>query len=139
MASRTAVDAGIRDTTAGELRREALACQMDDLNALADAMRVALDDGDSERAAALRASMDRFSLALGWGAASALPAILAYACVGARTDDELFAPAFILASIAPHAPETARLLTRASVDCRALLSRLLSLPPDTAPAGECTP
>jgi hypothetical protein len=121
-AARTASE--ISDADVVDLRRETVACQMEDLNALAEAMVVALNQGDADRADGIGASMDRFVLALGWSVAGVLPGILAYASTRARTPDELFAPAFILKSIAPDHPETANLLARISPDCHALLSRL---------------
>jgi len=97
---------------------------MDDLNALAEALVAALNEGDAERATRIRASMDRFALALGWNPEGTLLAIHAYANKTRRAADDLFGPAFILKRIAPEHPETARLLARISSDCRALLDRL---------------
>lgn len=115
----------ISDATAAELRRDAVACQMDDLNALAEALVAALNEGDEARAAGLRASMDRFVLAFGWSVDGVLPAILAYASV--HRDDELFAPGFVLQSIAPEHPETANLLAKLSPDAQVLLERMRSI------------
>jgi hypothetical protein len=117
----------IPDATAAQLRREAVACQMDDLNALAEAVVTALNEGDKARAAGLRVSMDRFVLALGWNLDGVLPAVLAYA--SEHRDDELFAPGFVLQAIAPEKPETADLLAEVSPDIQALLERLRSIAP----------
>jgi hypothetical protein len=117
----------ISDATAAQLRREAVACQMDDLNALAEAVVTALNEGDEARAAGLRASMDRFVLALGWNVDAVLPAVLAYA--SEHRDDELCAPGFVLQAIAPANPATADLLARLSPDVQALLERLRSVAP----------
>jgi hypothetical protein len=105
-----------------DLRRQAVACQMDDLNALAEAVATALNEGDEERAAGLRASMDRFARAMAWNRDAVLPAILDYA--SKHRDDELFAPTFVLQSIAPASPKTIDLLARLSPDARALLEWL---------------
>jgi hypothetical protein len=115
----------IANATTAQLRREAVACQMDDLNALAEAMVLALNEGDEARAAGLRASMDRFVLALGWNVDAVLPAILAYR--REHRDDELFAPGFVLQALAPENPETADLLATLSPDVQALLERLRSI------------
>ena len=95
---------------------------MDDLNALAEALVSALNEGDDAKAAEIRAPMDRFVLALGWNIDGVLPALVAYA--GQHKDDELFAPAFALRSIAPDCSEAVDLLARLSVDARTLMERL---------------
>jgi hypothetical protein len=112
----------ISSDSADQLRRATVACQMDDLNALAEAVVAALNEGDEARAGELQASMERFVLALAWNVKGVLPAIVAYAST--HQDDELFAPAFALQSIAPRAADTADLLARLSADARALLERL---------------
>jgi hypothetical protein len=98
--------------------------QLDDVNVLAEALIAAFNDKDEARNATIRASLDRYALAMGWSRDKVLPAILAYAHALADGDDDLFAPAFIFKSIAPDHPETAALLARVSPDVRALLARL---------------
>ena len=61
---------------------------------------------------------------MGWSGDKFLPAILAYGEALAEGDDDLFAPAFILKSIAPNRPETMALLARVSQAVRDLLARL---------------
>jgi hypothetical protein len=94
------------------------------VNVLGEALVAALNEKDDSRAANLRASIDRFALAMSWSRDKFLPAILAYANERAEFDDELFAPAFILKSIAPDHLETAALLAKVSQDVRVLLARL---------------
>ena len=94
------------------LRYSVVFHQLDDLNALADALAMASREDDAERIATIRASMDRYALAIGWNVESALPAILAYLDEHSEFDDDLFGPAFILGAIAPERPETAALLAR---------------------------
>jgi hypothetical protein len=105
-----------------DLRRQAVACQMDDLNALAEAVATALNESDEERAAGLRASMDRFTRAMAWNLDAVLPAVLDYA--SKHRDDDLFAPGFVLQSIVPASPDTGNLLARLSPDAQALLEWL---------------
>src|ERR1035437_6382846 len=75
--------------------------QLDDVNVLGEALVAALNDRDDVRIASIRASLERYALAMGWSRDKFLPAILAYACTLADCDDDLFAPAFVLKSIAP--------------------------------------
>ena len=96
--------------------------QLDDVNVLGEAVVAALNDKDDVRIATIRASLDRYALAMGWSRDKFLPDILAYAL--AEGDDDLFAPAFVLKSIAPDRPETAALLAKVSQDVRDLLARL---------------
>jgi hypothetical protein len=98
--------------------------QLDDVNVLAEALLAALNDKDDVRIATIRATLDRYALAMGWSRDKFLPAILAYANALAEGDNDLFAPAFILRSIAPDRAETATLAARISQDVRALLARL---------------
>jgi hypothetical protein len=95
---------------------------MDDLNALAEALVSALNEGDEPKRLELFASMERFVLALGWNVDGVLPAILTYA--SRRRGDELFAPAFALQSIAPERSQTVELLARLSTDAQTLLEHL---------------
>jgi hypothetical protein len=117
---------GISDATIAGLRRESVACQLDDVNAMAESWATALDEKDIERAAAVRAAMERHARALAWNVEGAIPALLAYAEDRRHFGDELFAPAFVLQAIAPDHPETAKLLARISDDCRVLLERALA-------------
>ena len=74
------------------------------MNVLSEALVAALSDKDEVRVATLRASLERYALAMSWSRDKFLPAVLA------EFDDDLFAQAFILKSIAPDQPETASLL-----------------------------
>jgi hypothetical protein len=89
---------------------------------LAEALAVAIRDGDSENEAKLRVSLGRSVVAFRWSANACLPGILAYANVRSDSDDDLFAPAFILTSMAPDQPDTLQLAARLSDDVRALLA-----------------
>jgi hypothetical protein len=95
---------------------------MDDLNALAEALVSAINESDEPKSAELCASLNRFTLALGWNVDGVLPAILTYA--SRHSGDELFAPAFVLRSIAPERPETIDLWGRLSADVQTLLEHL---------------
>ena len=114
----------ISEATLVEWRMDIVTRQLDDVNVLAEAMAAALQDDDVVRVASLRATMARYALAMGWSMKSYLPAIVAYAKEQSEFDDDLFAPAFILKSIAPDNPETAALLAQISHDVRDLLARL---------------
>ena len=105
-------------------RRDLVTRLLDDVNVLAEALVGALNASDDLRTATLRASLDRYALAVGWSKGKFLPAVVAYANKCEEFDDDLFAPAFILKSIAPDHPETAALLAKASQDVRDLLARL---------------
>lgn len=109
------------------LRHSVVFHQLDDLNALADALAMASREDDAERIATIRASLDRYALAIGWSKDSALPVILAYIMEHSEFDDDLFGPAFLLSAIAPDHPETAALLTRLPRTLRDLLA--LATPP----------
>lgn len=99
-----------------------VACQMEDLNALGEALVAALNQGDDAKIAEIRSSMNRFALAIAWNARGMLPAIVDYA--SKHKDDDLFAPAFALQAIAPGGRETAELLPMLSHDAQVLLERL---------------
>ncbi len=105
-------------------RHDLVARQLDDVNVLGEALVAAMNETDNVRIATLRASLERFVLAMGWSRDKFLPAIVAYANALPALDDDLFAPAFILKSIAPDHSETAALLAKVSRDVRALLARL---------------
>ena len=107
-----------------DLRRDLVTRQLDDVNVLGEALVTALNENDVLRIATIRASLDRYALATGWSRDKFLPAIVAYANALPTFDDDLFAPAFILKSIAPDHTETAALLTKVSQDVRDLLARL---------------
>jgi hypothetical protein len=94
------------------------------VNVLGEAFVAALNEKDEVQTADLRASLGRFALAMSWSRDKFLPAIVAYAKERPEFDDELFAPAFILTSIAPDHPETAALLAKVSQNVRVLLARL---------------
>ncbi len=104
------------------LRQSVVFQQLDDLNALGDALAVAAHEPDPERLATISATIDRYPLAAGWSAEAALPAIVAY--VEARSDfpEDLFAPAFLLQAIAPDHPQTTALQGRLSEPVRARLA-----------------
>ena len=106
------------------LRHDLVTRQLDDVNVLAEALVTALNDNDAPRIATVRASLDLYPLAMGWSRDKFLPAIVAYANALPASDDDLFAPAFILKSIAPDHTETAALLTKVSQNVRDLLARL---------------
>jgi hypothetical protein len=107
-----------------EWRQDIVTHQLDDVNVLGEALVAALNDKDEMRITSIRASLDRFVLAMGWSRDKFLPAILAYANEQPAFDDDLFAPGFILKSIAPEHPKTAALLARVSQDVRDLLAQL---------------
>lgn len=108
------------------VRQDVVEQQLDDINVLAEALAKAISEGEAESIARIRRSLERHALALGWNAGGCLPAVLAYANARADSDDDLFAPSFVLASTAPEHPETLRLHARASEDVRVLLERAAS-------------
>ena len=110
--------------TGGALRHDLVTRQLDDVNVLGEALVAALNEKDDVRIATIRASLDRYALAMGWSRDKFLPAIVSYAKEQPESDDDLFAPAFILRSIAPEHPETAALLAKVSRSVRDLLARL---------------
>jgi len=112
------------NTTLIDQHHDLVTRQLDDVNVLSEALVAAFNDKDDARIATIRVSLERYALAMGWSRDKFLPAILAYAHALAEGDDDLFAPAFILKSIAPDFPETAALLAKVSQDVRALLARL---------------
>ena len=103
-----------------------VAHQLDDVNVLAEALVAALNENDDVRSKAIRVSMDRYVLAMGWSRDRYLPTIVAYAKEHAEFDDELFAPAFILKAIAPEHTKTSEIFGALSDDVRALLAHILS-------------
>ena len=105
-----------------EWRKDLVSRQLDDVNVLAEALLAALNEHDDVRSKAIRVSMDRYALAMGWSRDRCLPAIAAYAKEHAEFDDELFAPAFILKSIAPEDAKTSEFLSAISDDVHALLT-----------------
>lgn len=96
--------------------------QLDDINALGDALASAAQADDVEALTTLRASLERYTVGMGWHATAALPAILAYLDKHSAFEEDLFAPALVLQAIAPMAPETAALLARLPETVRALLA-----------------
>lgn len=84
----------------------------------------AFNEADDARIARTRVALDRYVVALGWNVDAVLPAVVAYAADLRDGDDDLFAPAFVLATIAADHPETSALLARLSPDARLLLTRL---------------
>lgn len=107
-----------------DLRQDLVTRQLDDVNVLGEALVAALNDKNEARIATIRASLDRYALAMGWSRDKFLPAIVAYANELPALDEDLFAPAFILKSVAPDYPETTALLARVSQDVCDLLARL---------------
>ena len=105
-----------------DLHHDIVTRQLDDVNVLGEALVAALNANDDVRIATIRASLDRYALAMGWSRDKFLPAILSYAKGQPERDNDLFAPAFILKSIAPDHPETAALLAKVSQDVRDLLA-----------------
>ena len=114
----------IPDAILVEWRLDLVTRLLDDVNVLGEALVAALNEKDDVRTTTIRASLDRFALAMGWSREKFLPAIVAYAKDRPEFDDDLFAPAFILKSIAPDHPETAALLAKVSQDVGNLLTRL---------------
>jgi hypothetical protein len=108
------------------IRRDVVEQQLDNINVLAEALATAIRDCDSESESKLRVSLDRSVVAFRWGTDSRLLATLAYANARDDSDDDLFAPAFILISMAPDHPETRQLLTRLTEDAHVLLTRVTS-------------
>jgi hypothetical protein len=108
-----------------DLCQDLVARQLDDVNVLAEALVAALNENDDVRSKAIRISMDRYVLAMGWSRDRYLPAIVAYAKERAEFDDELFAPAFIMKSIAPEDEKTTEILGAISDNVRALLTSIL--------------
>ena len=124
---------GDREPSVGDrrqtLRRNVVFHQLDDLNALADALATASYANDATQVAALRVSMARYAVALDWNQDATVSAILAYLDEHKEFDDDLFGPAFILSAIAPDQPATAALLARLPEPVRALLSLATPAPP----------
>jgi hypothetical protein len=110
-------------TLSAAVRQDVVEQQLDNINVLAEALATAIRDGDFEEEAKLRVSLARSVAAFRWGASACLPGILAYANIRSDSDDDLFAPAFILTSMAPDQPDTLQLVARLSDDVRALLAR----------------
>jgi hypothetical protein len=110
--------------TGGALRQDLVTRLLDDVNVLGEALVAALNGKDDVQAATVRALLDRHALAVSWGRDRFLPAILAYARELPEFDDDHFAPAFTLKSIAPDHPETADLLAKVPQDVLDLLARV---------------
>jgi len=108
-----------------DLRQDLVARQLDDVNVLAEALVTALNENDDVRSTAIRVSTDRYVLAMGWSRDRRLPVIAAYANEHAEFDDDLFAPAFILKSIAPEHAKTSEILGTLSDNVRTLLTHIL--------------
>jgi hypothetical protein len=115
-----------RPETSASLRRETVALQLDDVNVFAEALAAAFNEDDDQRIEGIRASLDRYVLALGWNAGAVVPAVVAYAAERRDDDEDLFAPAYVLSAIAPGREEAKAVRARLSPDAEALLSRLLS-------------
>lgn len=109
-------------TSAEEIRRDVVFHQLDDLNALADALASAVHDSDATRLTVIRGSLERFAEALGWNAGAAVPAVLAYLDEHREFEDDLFGPAFVLSVIAPSHEQTVALLARLPQSVRDLLA-----------------
>ena len=109
------------------IRHDVVEQQLDNINVLAEALATAIREGDSENEAKLRVSLDRSVVAFRWGADPRLLATLAYANARDDSDDDLFAPAFILTSTAPDRSETRQLLARLTEDAHALLARVTAV------------
>jgi hypothetical protein len=110
--------------------RHAVVChQLDDLNALGDALAAAVRDDDAARLTPIRDSLARFALAFGWNAEAALPLVLAYVEKHTEFDDDLFGPAFILQAIAPGHAQALALLARLPPSVRELLALAGPVPP----------
>jgi hypothetical protein len=121
--SHTSKQSFARDSTVGQsLRRDLVFHQLDDLNALADALAAAARENDAARLAVIRASLDRFALALGWNADLVVPAIIAYLDEHKEFEDDLFGPAFVLGRIAPGNVQSVALLARLPQAVRDLLA-----------------
>ena len=110
--------------TGRDLRRDRVFHQLDDLNAVGDALAAASSDEDPEPIGTILATMDRFVVAFDWSGESALPGILAYIESHAEFPEDLFAPALVLSTIAPHHEQTAALLARLPQSVRDLLAQL---------------
>jgi hypothetical protein len=108
-----------------QLRLDLVARQLDDINVLAEAYVIANRDGEQDYARSQQEAMDRYATAMAWNDEAQLAAILAYANNLSTGHDELFAPAFILATVAPDHPETKLVEGRLSEDARAVLGRLI--------------
>ena len=94
------------------LRQSVVSHQLDDLNALGDALAAAARDGDPERLATVLSTMERFVVAFEWGREAALPAIFSYVDSHSELPDDLFAPAYVLRTISPSHERTAALLAQ---------------------------
>ena len=114
----------ISPAVSAAVRLEVVEQQLDTINVLAEALATAIRDSAAGAEAEIRASLDRFVATFRWGADARALAILAYANERDDSDDDLFAPAFILTSTAPSSPETATLLARLCEDARALLTHV---------------
>ena len=110
------------EPSGAEVRREIVAHQLDDVNALLEALAAALRDGDGERAAGIRASLRRYALAMRWHLERIRDAVLSYADEHKRFPDELLAPAFVLTSLAPDDTRTIALCDQLSDEGRAVLA-----------------
>jgi hypothetical protein len=107
---------------ASDLRRDVVFHQLDDLNALGDALAAADREQDGARLAIVRSSLDRCARALGWRVEAAVPAVLAYVDTHADCSDDWFGPAFVLGRIAPEHAQTAALRGRLPLAVRELLA-----------------
>jgi hypothetical protein len=96
--------------------------QLDDLNALGEALATASRDEDPERIGTILATMERFVVAFEWNSESVLPSIFAYVESHADFPEDLFAPAFVLRALAPEHPPTRALLARLPQSVRDLLA-----------------
>ena len=105
-------------------RRELVTRQLDDVNALIEALVAANNGNDAAQIASTRTSLERFILAMSWSSDQLLPAIIAYASEHAEFEDDLFAPALILSKIAPRHEQTTALLARVPQAVRELLARI---------------
>jgi len=103
------------------LHRAVIAHQLDDLNALGDALAAVARDDAPERLATVLATIDRFVAAFDWNGESALPGIFAYLGEHAELPEDGFAPALVLSRLAPHHEQTAALVARLPQDVRDLL------------------
>lgn len=110
------------------LRQSVVSHQLDDLNALGEALAAAARDSDADQLAGLRATLGRFALAMGWNADTAISAIVAYGREHGEFEEDLFGPAFVLRAIAPGHPETVACFERLPPSIRDLVA-LTEAPP----------
>jgi hypothetical protein len=108
--------------TARSVLRDVVFHQLDDLNALGDALLSASADGDPVRVTTVLDTIDRLTVALGWQTEAVVPSVLAYVDARSRFEDDLFAPALALDAIASERPETQSLLARLTAPVRDLLA-----------------